>query len=291
MGLVGVVITFKSGHLIGGCLRALLADGLGVDQILVWDNASGDDSAAVAETILGVASVIRSEENIGFAAAVNRAAESRPEDDLLLVNPDAVIRPGTVAALTRALHDPEVAVVGSRLEDLDGHRQPDCWRYPAPRLAILGAMLGLGRAYRPRRKEVGEVEYVDGAFVPFTAALVRRATFDALGGLDEEFWLYGEDSEYCYRAFRAGHRIAVAVSAGARHVSGASSAEVARMKLQLKAGDRFRTKHFGDKSARTAARALRRGARLRLAVGGLAFGQGPHRFAEWRQVLDHYSGT
>ena len=278
---IAVVVLYRSAGEVLICLRALTAQ-RGEMRVLAWDNASPDASADLAAGCAGV-EVVRSPENLGFAASVNRAAAMAPGHDLLLVNPDCELAQGAVDAL-RAAAGTSVGVVGSRLVDAAGAPQWDAWRFPSPGRTVLGALSGMGAAYRPSRTRKADLEVLDSGFVPFTAALLSREWFDRVGGLDEAFWVYGEDADYCYRVARAGGSTGVATGSLGRHVGGASSDATARAELQLEAADRFRRKHFPAWQAAFTIVALRVGAAARLA----ARRGGGDRFLEWRQVAAHY---
>jgi len=291
--LAAVVVAYRSEACIGTCVDALL-EGATPARIMVWDNASPDGSAKVAWARSRDIDLVRSETNLGFAAAVNRAAERVPGHDLLLVNPDATLERGAVESLVAALAmDPRIAVAGCRLRDPGGGRQPDAWRFPSPLRTVAGAALGLGRMYSARPRRHGSVDIIDDGFVPFTAALLRRPAFDTLEGLDEAFWLYGEDADYCYRARSLGWWVVVVPDAVAVHQGGASSEPDARAAAVLRGGDRFRQKHFSAMSGQAAADALRAGAWARLNWAAIArrFTPRARSRSEWRHVRRHYRGA
>ena len=150
MTLGVIVITHQSAQHIGSCLAALLEGGSAPPlRIVVWDNASTDDSAGVARSRAPMAEAVACPENLGFAAAVNRAAALMPGLDLLLLNPDAVLAPGSLCGMAAVLRDhPGVAVTGARLVDSADAPQPDSWSFPTPLRTTVGAFAGLGRAYR-----------------------------------------------------------------------------------------------------------------------------------------------
>jgi len=162
--------------------------------------------------------------NAGYAAAVNAAFARAPGRDVLLVNPDVELSDGAAArALARVLErEPRVGIVAPRLVGEDGEPQPNARLYPS-----LAAMLGgtaaariapsLRRSYeryvapstaeRPRT-----VDWVIGG-----AMLIRRAAFNAVGGWDERFFLYIEDTDFCRRCIRAGWEVAFVPSVSLRH--------------------------------------------------------------------------
>jgi N-acetylglucosaminyl-diphospho-decaprenol L-rhamnosyltransferase len=282
-----LIVTYNSAAYVGGCLDSLRGQ-RGLGQVMVWDNASADGSVEVVAGHPGVV-LHRSEINLGFAAAVNRAAAQLP-GHLLLLNPDATLRRGAVAALRRALGmDPKIAALGCMLEVEGGLPQQAAWRFPTPRLMTLGSVFGLGMAYRPRSEDRGLWLDVGDAFIPFTAALLRREAFDQLGGLDEGFFVYGEDADFCYRAHRLGWKMAVCRGAWATHIGQHADRDGSSAVQQLRGGERFVKKHFSAAAANGAIRVHHLGARARLGPLGRALLSDSERHAPgWRAVADYY---
>lgn len=289
-----IIVTYNSGGEVSTCLRALLADGVRGDQILIWDNASADDSCQAAASCAPTAAVHSNAVNVGFAAAVNAAAALRPGRDLMLVNPDAAVAPGTVGALDELRGSSlGIAVAGVRLVDRSGSPEPDAWTFPTPRRTIAGSILGFGRVSKPRRVPGPGAEMIVDGFTPFTCALLRRSTFDALSGFDERFWLYGEDADFCYRVNRLGQGIAVATTGQAAHVGGASSAESERVRWQLAMGSLYRHKHFSPVSACLADLAMKVGAGARVVARPILSRVGlanPGSGREWQLVWRYRGG-
>jgi GT2 family glycosyltransferase len=286
MAGVGVIIvTYQSRRHVVECLRSVAEDpAVMPTNVVVWDNGSSDESAETAARSAPAAKVVRWPDNLGFAQAVNRAANQLPGLDLLLLNPDARLLPDSAATMLRVVtENRDIGVAAPRLFGPDGERRPDAWRFPSPARTALGALAGLGRAYRVKPSRRGDFEDVGDGFVPFTAALIRRSLFDALGGLDESFWLYGEDCDFCYRARHLGARIVVVPAASAIHLGGGSSNARQRSVHQLQAGDRFRKKHWTPAGVALTAHALRAGALMRLSLPGRG------RRAEWLDVAQHYA--
>ena len=185
--------------------------------------------------------------NLGFGAAVNRVLGDRlePDADVLLLNPDAVIAESDVRELQRALHaDPRLASIGPRQVDGAGHRARVRWPFPSPAGAWLDAA-GLGRLRSDR----------DG-FVIGSVLLLRAEALDQLGGFDERFFLYAEETDWAYRARLVGWRHGVADEVEALHVGAGTSSDPRRREaLFFASQERFFRKHFGAvgwASARTA---------------------------------------
>ena len=220
-GLLVVIVNYRSADLAIDCLASLepeVARGPGVEVAIV-ENASGQDQVDRLRAEIDRrrwhdwARLLVAETNGGFAAGNNLAiaealGRSSPPDFFWLVNPDTVVRPGALAALESFLQaHPEVGLVGSRLEHPDGTAQTSAFRFPS----ILGELEGglrFGPAsrllrhravVRPIEDRPVAVDWVAGA-----SLMVRRAVFDAIGLLDDRFFMYYEEVDFCRRARRAG---------------------------------------------------------------------------------------
>jgi GT2 family glycosyltransferase len=210
-----VVVAYNSGDYLQACIDSLAAQTLTDFECLIADNASTDGSVARLELPDARFRVLAMGENLGFAAANNRAAAKARAPYLVLLNPDAVAEPDFLAALTaKAETTPAAAAIGAvqlRLETpdiLDG--VGDCWH-----VAGVGwrALEGFPAASAPG----------DGAiFAPCgAAALYRRDVFLALGGFDERFFCYAEDVDLGFRLRLAGWTCERASSARVRHAGSA----------------------------------------------------------------------
>ncbi len=224
-----VVVTYESAPHLPACLGALPAS----VQVIVVDNASADDSAAIAERV--GAEVIRNTTNRGFAAAANQGVRAGHAELVLLLNPDASIDEVNLARLVDAI-GPEASIVGPCLVMEDGTEQRPFWPFPSPRSQWRGAM-----APNP-------VERRDGpGFVVGACLLTTRALWNELGGLDEAFWLYGEEADFCKRAYDRGYGVSLVESAVAHHVGGASGKALGALTFEhfVRGSERFVFKHHG----------------------------------------------
>jgi len=170
--------------------------------------------------------------NVGFSAANNLALRESGADAVLLLNPDTEVYEGTLdAALARLDADPRIGMVGVKLVTESGELDHACKRsFPTP-LAALAHFTGVGRGeaagerlgqYRATQlgdDEAGEVDAVNGAFMLCRAEAVRE-----VGLLDEGYWLYMEDLDWCHRFWDAGWKVFYEPRARALHVKGGSSA-------------------------------------------------------------------
>jgi GT2 family glycosyltransferase len=173
-----VVVTYRSEATITACLASVM--GSAPASVVVVENASGDEAANLAEA--AGATVVRNDDNVGFARAANQGARRGRSEFVLFLNPDAVLTDGAWDAMLAAAVDESVAVVGADLVHPDGTAQRSRWPFPSPGGMWIEA-LGFDRLRSLDPRE---------SFVVGACFLVRRRCFEALGGFDEAYWLYGE---------------------------------------------------------------------------------------------------
>jgi len=219
--LAVIIVNYRTAGLVEDCLRSLLPEvaALPGTQVVVVDNASGDGSAerlaafVAAQGWGGWATVLPLADNRGFSAGNNAGArhvlaEAEPPEWLLLLNPDTVVHAGALQALLdRGGREPRTGIVGSRLENPDGSVQDSTFRFHGLANQLDGALtfgpastaLRSWALVPPRPAEACRVDWVSGA-----SMMVHRACYQALGGLDEGYFLYYEEVDFCLRAARAG---------------------------------------------------------------------------------------
>lgn len=203
-----VVVTYNSAAWIDRCLASLA----GTSTIVV-DNASADDTVTRVRQHAGIRLVVRTR-NGGFAVGVNQAAAIVPDEDILLMNPDAVARPGSIARLEEYLAaHPKAGIVVPRLLSPDGSVQTNVRTFPTP-LTMLARRTLFGRTAIGRRIHDNHVlahhlPDVAGPIQSATGAvmLVRREAMRRIGPMDERIFLYGEDWDWCYRMWAAGWEV------------------------------------------------------------------------------------
>ena len=197
-------------------------------ELLVVDNGSNDDTAAVLPREFPQIQLIRSETNLGFARAVNRAAQSAHGEFLLLLNSDARAEPDALArAVAWMRAHPDCAVAGAQLLNADGSRQNSIANFPTLATELLNKSL-LRRLWPerfPGKEQVFtapvDVETVVGAFM-----LIRRLDWDAHGGLDERFLFFFEETDFCRQVRRAGRRVVHLPEVRVWHEQGATAKKV-----------------------------------------------------------------
>lgn len=210
--LTAVVSNWETADYTIRCVEALIGDGVPEDRIVVVDNGSRDDSFERLRDRFPRSVVLRLEENVGYARAMNRGAEALEGESYLLMNSDAFVhRQGSIRALLDPLADERVGVVAPRVLNEDLTVQPTVMPTNSPAVALVRAS-GLSRLipnrWQPRwsthwdHSASREIQGADGAVL-----LVRGETWRELGGFDERMRMYAEDLDLCWRARKLGWRV------------------------------------------------------------------------------------
>ena len=205
-----------------------LADQIGVDfETIVVDNGSTDGSAELAETEFG-ARVIRNAENRGYCAANNQGMAAARGEFIALLNNDAEAAPGWLAALVRACSKRDnIGMAASKILMWEDPRRID----KAGHLIFPDGQnrgRGTGALDRGQFDREEEVLWPDGC-----AAIYRKKMLDGIGGLDEDFFAYGDDAELGLRARIAGWRCLYTPEAVVRHHRGATLGKDSAWRLEL----------------------------------------------------------
>jgi GT2 family glycosyltransferase len=224
-----IIVNFDSGGFLKDAVESVLRSPL-VSHIYAVDNASTDtslDSLPRDDRL----SIIRNPANLGFAAACNIGVARATSDIVLFLNPDCQVAEGAVEYLIAALQSAErVGMVGPLLLNPDGSEQSGGRRkIPMPRVVLTHMLsttwlsryfpaLGLPLHLSPLPKQPIEVEAISGACM-----MVRRAAIEAVGPLDEQYFLHCEDIDWCMRFRQQGWRILFAPDARVIHHKGVSS--------------------------------------------------------------------
>ena len=225
--VAAVVVNYNAADYLVGCVRSLAAEG--VADVVVADNASVDGSErALLESGLP-ARFLPTGRNRGYGGGANFGTAACSSELVLVCNADVEVSRGAVPALVAALDaDPGLGIVGPRIVDPDGTLYPSARSFPALGDAIGHAFLGLvapRNRWSARYKLLGwdhasrtDVDWVSGA-----CFLARREVLERLGGFDESYFMYTEDVDLCWRAWRAGWRVAYEPAATVVHAQGASA--------------------------------------------------------------------
>jgi hypothetical protein len=209
-----IVVNYNAGELLTQSAGAALGSSAGV-EVFVVDNGSADGSVEalrLAHGADGRLAIIENRANLGFAAANNVAIGKTKGEFILILNPDCVIRPDTIAGMLAVMKaHPEAGMAGPLIQNEDGTEQEGCRRdIPTLRTAFirafgLGGALGLpdfNKAGQPLPPGPEPVEAISGAFM-----FIRRAALERVGPLDEGYFLHCEDLDWCLRFTAAGYKI------------------------------------------------------------------------------------
>lgn len=240
-----IVVTYNSAKQIAVCTDALDRNPASdVITLTIVDNASSDDTLSRIPPVRYPIQVIRRDENIGFAKAVNLAAGTARSKYLLLLNPDAEFTLNAVEDLVAfAESNPSFGIYGPRATHFDGKENPKgCWHFPTL-WSVFCLETGLTSLFRKSRlfdreyvniasgRDFQEVDILSGFCV-----LIRRDVWERLGGFDRSFFMYGEDADFCARAKKLGFSPVLIPWICAPHAVGASAKNRGTMQSQVNAG-------------------------------------------------------
>jgi len=288
-----VIVSFNAREHLERCLEAVAGGG---HEVVVVDNGSGDGSPALVRERFPSVRLVELEENRGFGAANNVGMEAAAGERFLLLNSDAWPVGDAIASLA-AVADarPRAGIVGPRLLNPDGSLQrsvrgwPTTWRLATEYLFLrrlgrrtraLNAFYGAGFDHESER----DVEVVKGAVM-----LVTRDAFEAVGGFDPDYFMYGEEMDLCYRVHRAGFEVVFDPDPEFVHVGGVSTGirwgerpEFGPMRRdQLRGHLRFIASHESEQSAERARRLLVASFRLRALLARGPAGRAHGEAAAW----------
>ena len=250
-----VIVSYNVRDILARCLDSLqnAAPGRAIEVIVV-DNASNDGTGSMVREKYPAVRLLANDSNRGFAAASNQGIAASRGRSLLLLNPDTEILPGALAILDEFIaNEPDVGIVGPLLRYPNGDIQSSRRRFPTPLTALIESTVVqrwfsrqslLDRFYMADRsaEQVQDVDWLVGACL-----LVRRRVIDEIGGLDERFFMYSEEVDWCRRARAAGWRIVFVPTAEVVHHEGRSSEQnvVRRGQNFFESRCRYYEKHFG----------------------------------------------
>lgn len=208
-----IIVAYNSCDFIPACLKSVRDACEGIDsQIIVLDNGSPEPITSDIKDYFPEVLWIDSEENLGFGKGCNLAEKQASKPYLFFINPDTIVsRDSFRQLLDFAFEHPESGIVGSRILNEDGSLQLACRRSFPTTLSAISKTIGLAALF-PKSKllasynmtyadpnEVTEVDAVSGSFF-----CMRRDLYEQLKGFDEDFFMYGEDLDLCFRAKAAG---------------------------------------------------------------------------------------
>ena len=257
-----IILNYRTAKLSQDCLDSLASEIAPSMAVIVVDNDSGDGSAEAIERHIAArsfgawASVLRSPVNGGFAAGNNLGMRGVSARAYLLLNSDTLVRKGALAEFLRALKEhPEAGLIGASFEDGTGRPLESCFTFPQPMSELL-RVANTGLVSKALRRFDTPARYsevpMEPDWMPFAGTLIRREVIDSVGLLDDGFFMYFEDIDYCLRVRAAGWKILYWPAARIVHLVGSSSnvtkTAAARKRAPsyyYEARTRFFAKHFG----------------------------------------------
>jgi GT2 family glycosyltransferase len=274
-----LIVSWNTRDYLASCLDSIRqSDPRVVEEIIVVDNDSADGSPEMVEQRYPEVTLIRSGANLGFAKGNNLAMARARGSQFALVNSDALVHPGCLEALSQYLTDhPDVGLVGPRVNGGDGLLQRSCRHLPGLwntfcRALALDRLFGArgifsGYEVSPAQHErLREAQVISGCF-----CVARREAVEQIGGLDEQFFFYGEDIDWCHRFRQANWKLVFVPSVTATHFGGGSTSKAPlRFSVEiLKATLKYWRKHYGPVGAVTCNALLVLHHGLRLILRGL----------------------
>lgn len=254
-GVSVLIVSWNTRELLASCLESIRqAHPPCVLEVIVVDNASADGSPEMVETRFPEVKLIRSGVNLGFAKGNNLAMTHALGSMFALVNSDALVHPGCLETLADFFDQhPNVGLVGPRVIGGDGLLQRTCRHLPGVRNTFCRA-LALDRVFggswifsgyevsTAQHSVLHEANVLSGCF-----CLARRSAVEEAGGLDEEFFFYGEDIDWCHRLKDAGWKLMFVPQATATHFGGGSTRKAPlRYSIEiLRATVKYWHKHHG----------------------------------------------
>jgi hypothetical protein len=226
-----VIVSYNTRDILRNCLEALFEHSRGVVmEVFVVDNNSHDGSADMVKNDFPSVLLIANNQNLGFAAANNQAFPLARGNYIILLNPDAYIRPLSIQNCIKFMDStPKCGLCGGKIISPAGTIEPSARRFPSALSKFL-ALSGL-RGKFPQSRLLNYYEFGGFAYtkplevdwVPGTFTIVRKKMLDEIGVFDERFYIYYEETDLCMRAKKAGWKIYFIPDAEVTHIGGASS--------------------------------------------------------------------
>jgi len=251
-----ILVSWNTRELLLGCLESLSA-AVGTLRTDIWmvDNGSTDGSVAAVRERFPLVRLLENDGNPGFAAANNQGIAASAGRYTLLLNSDTIAEPASIERLVRfADGQPTAGIIGARLLNRDGSFQASFADFPSLRSELL-SVTGIGPrlfgrwypSYGPRRSQMARrVDWIQGACM-----LARRAAIEQAGPMDEQYFMYNEEIDWCMQMWRAGWEVWYLPEARIVHYGGQSTRQIRHAMVQAlyRSKVRFFRKHYGPAAA------------------------------------------
>lgn len=253
-----IIVNYNARNLLRRCLKSILNDdSTKKTEVVVVDNASGDGSREMIERDFPGVKLIPNKSNLGFARGANQGIRTSQGRYILLLNPDALIRTSETDKMIDFMDEnKEIGICGPKMTNTEGNLQYSCRNFPTYFTSISSSQSLLFRFF-PKNRLSGkylliqkdhqqgmEVDWVSGS-----ALFARRNMLDKIGSLDEDFFMYVEDVDLCFRAKKGGWKVFYYPQACVQHLIGAcTNRERFRMIIQHhRSMYRFYQKHYSQR--------------------------------------------
>ncbi|MHB0989101.1 MAG: glycosyltransferase family 2 protein [Bellilinea sp.] len=235
MDLSVCIVSFNTRALLRDCLNSLFSSITRYSyEVIITDNGSSDGSQEMLAAEFPRVQVIRNDTNQGYTRPMNQALQAGKGRYLMQLNPDTLLHAGLIDTLVDYMDaSPQVGICTPKVLNSDGTLQKQCRRSAARPWDAISYILGLSRLFPGSRffgrylmeylpdDQIAEVEAVSGSCM-----LIRRAVIEQIGYLDEQFFAYQEDAEFCFRARKAGWKIFFVPQAQVTHYGGQGGSRV-----------------------------------------------------------------
>lgn len=232
------IVNYNAGEYLTMCLKSLeKALGHLEFDVCVVDNASQDGSLEKAEKSFPDFKFIKSKENLGYGKAHNLVLENAKTPYLLVLNPDTQIPHETLIEILDYMEaNPEVGIASPRIEKSDGSLELASHRgFPTPKASFLYYFLKNDKLYHLTDRDMTKIHAVDSVIGAFM--FIRKEALDKVGYFDEDYFLYGEDIDICFRVKKAGYKVMYLPHIKAMHIKGVSSGIKIHSKNESMASD------------------------------------------------------
>jgi len=227
-----IIVNYNTRDLLKSCLRSVFKnkDKLKLEVIVV-DNGSTDGSPEMVKKESPRVRLIENEENLGFAKAVNQGIKRAKGEYILLLNSDVIMKSGALREMLNfAERHPLAGIIGGKLVGPDGSIQASVYHFPTILRAVREFWFGQKDAYQKYAPQVDKPAIVDA--VTGAAMLIPKKIIDEVGLLDERYFMYFEDLDYCRRVKKTGYRTYYLPQVEFVHYHGASGKEIPELTHQ-----------------------------------------------------------
>lgn len=228
------IVTYQTKEFLRGCLLSIAENTRSSYEVIVVDNGSTDGTPEMLQQEFPAVLFIQNQTNLGYTYPMNQALRRSKGRFLFQLNPDTLLKPGALDKLGKFLEEnPRVGIVGPKVLNADGSLQAPCRRGEPRPWALFSYFSGLAKIYpkNPRFSEylltyLDENETNSVAGVSGSCMGIRREMVDEIGYLDERFFAYQEDADFCFRARAAGWQVIYYPEVNITHFGGMGGSHV-----------------------------------------------------------------